>query len=261
MELIVDCHTHLYPHYDLRQAFASALVNFRKAETQAGVRSTPRRALLLTERHDCNFLAELQRGTLSVPNFEIQRAAEDGVLLVRSNLGDEFFLVAGRQVVSAERLEILALLFEGRIADGTNAEEVIKEINRAGGVAVVNWAPGKWMFGRGRRVAELIEQFGDQIALGDTALRPSLWPEPSLIKLGQKLGLKVLVGSDPLPLFGEERRLAALNLVFGRGFDPARPRSSLREVLRNTDGQRIGSRLSCLELVLRLLALKFAAPK
>lgn len=258
MQLAIDCHTHLYPKYDLRQAFACALTNLEELAKLCGLTDGHARAILLTERWDCDFFSELKSGKLKIPNFDLNVAKESGVVTVSSKLGDRLFVYAGRQIVSAERLEFLSLLCEQKIEDGLPAEELIGRISQAGGLAVINWAPGKWFFSRGKLVRNLLERFAGQLLLCDTSLRVKLWPEPQIMRNARAAGVKILAGSDPLPLWVEEKRIGTLGLVFQEDFDPERPLTSLRALLSGVQGEQCGVRLSIWGLVTRLLAMRFS---
>jgi hypothetical protein len=84
--------------------------------------------------------------------------------------------------------------------------DAIRRVTEAGGIAVVAWAPGKWMFNRRKLVSDLLECVeAGSVLLGDTALRPTFWGEPGLMREFRERGGKVLCGSDPLPFPGQER--------------------------------------------------------
>ena len=64
------------------------------------------------------------------------------------------------------------------IADGTPFPEVIDRAHEFGAVCVVPWAPGKWMFDRGRQLRSILAaDERPSFYLGDNGGRPWLWPE------------------------------------------------------------------------------------
>ncbi|MCB0318888.1 MAG: hypothetical protein KDD56_09035, partial [Bdellovibrionales bacterium] len=113
------------------------------------------------------------------------------------------------QLVSKEKVEILGLNINQHIPDGLSASECIKEILNLGGLAVINWAPGKWLFKRRQIIKRLLKDFDTNLALGDTTLRPKLFPEPSLMSRHIADSKPVIRGSDPLPCPGEERLIGS----------------------------------------------------
>ena len=225
--VVADTHVHLYPCYDLGVALASLCANL--ARHGEGVR-----AGFLTERGDHRIFAALRDGSL-LPGagVSVQRLPEAGALLLESE-GRQVYLFGGRQIVTAEKIEVLALGADIDLADGLTAERVIAAVQAADGVPVIGWSPGKWWRSRGRLVGELLRRSrpGD-LLLGDTALRPRRCPEPRLMREARRRGLAVIAGTDPLPLPGEERLLGTYATVFEGAFDTERPLQSARQLLRS----------------------------
>jgi len=113
-------------------------------------------------------------------------------------------LVAGRQIVTAERLEILALGTNQYWEDGQAICDVISSVAKANAVPVLPWGFGKWMGARRRIVVSLIERFSDGLLyLGDNGGRPQILPYPPEFAQAAEIGMKVLPGSDPLPFASE----------------------------------------------------------
>jgi len=225
--VVSDTHVHLHPCYDLGAALASLCANL--APYGEGVR-----AGFLAERGDHRIFAALRAGSLRPGGgFAVQRLPEAGALLLESD-GRQVFLFGGRQIVTAERIEVLALAADIDLADGLPAERVIAAILAADGVPVIGWSPGKWWGARGRLVAELLRRSrpGD-LLLGDTALRPRSAPEPRLMREARRRGLAVIAGTDALPMPGEERLLGTYATIFEGAFDPELPLQSARHLLRS----------------------------
>jgi len=116
------------------------------------------------------------------------------------------------------------------------AKDVINAVSDTGGVPVLSWAPGKWLFKRKYIVRELIDCFSpSQMLIGDTTLRPALWMEPSLMRRAAEKGFSVLAGSDPLPFIGEEKYLGIYGSIINGPFDIDKPISSIRKLLISPD--------------------------
>jgi nucleoside-diphosphate-sugar epimerase len=169
-------------------------------------------------------------------DLKIQGGAEPGVMVIDNpKSGEKLFLFAGRQVVTAERIEVLASLSDAPIDDGLSAEKVIDKVLDIGGMPIVSWAPGKWLFKRHAVVARLLARYGPgQLLLGDTTLRPVGSQQPRLMKKGDATGFGLVAGSDPLPFAGEERRLGSYAILIEGTFQRALPVSSMRNLFRST---------------------------
>jgi len=246
MIVVADTHLHLYPCYD------SAAFFDRLRRNLLGYRADAR-AALLAERFDCDAFGELEAGRLRTGSASVRETGESGALLVRWN-GDGVFLFAGRQIVTAERIEVLAAVTASRIADGAPAAETVQAVIDGGGVPIVSWAPGKWFGRRGAIVAALLDRFSPgQLLLGDSTLRPTVWPTPRLMRAARRRGFPVVAGSDPLPFRGEERFAGAYASRIEGAFDPNRPVSSMRQLLRaGAVGAVLGRRCGPLEVLGRL---------
>ena len=259
MRIEADFHVHLYPSYDLAQSLSSAYHNLQQ---RASKTAAVRYVIGLAERKECDVFSTLASSpsTLLPDPFALQQKQPNVLLLQHPELG-ELTLVAGRQIVSIDRLEVLGIGLASIVADGLATDETIEQILAAGALPVVNWAPGKWLGRRGKIVAELITRYstnGRTLLLGDTALRPVGWSEPRLMSRGASLGLPIIGGSDPLPFAGEEQRIGTfgtsfeINLLEQREFE-VDPWGVLRTALQ-TNGRvltRRGERLSTVGLAYR----------
>lgn len=246
--LVADGHVHLYPFYDLPRAVAALESNLGRH----GVAGTP--AGFLAERHDCHLFRALAQRRVAGRGLEC-RPAGDGALAFGEGADPRLLLFAGRQVVTAERLEVLVLTADLAIGDGLPAADVIRRARDAGAVPVLAWAPGKWFFGRGDVVRRLLDDFAPgELLLGDTTLRPTLWPEPRLMRAGRRRGFGVLAGSDPLPVPGEEVVLGRYATVLEGEFDAADPVPGVRRMLAAAGGVDavIGVRCGVMEVLRRL---------
>jgi len=229
--LIADTHVHFYPSYDA----AAALTCANKTLRSLGRPGTIVQAgLFLTERYDCFFYRDLISGRINLPGYSITPTSENGaVMLENPAAAISILLVAGRQIVTADGVEILALTTDADIPDRQPTDTTLANIRDAGAIPVLSWAPGKWLGRRGNIIRQLIDQAAQgSLALGDTSLRPMGWPTPALIQRGRAKGIPVLAGSDPLPIAGEESVMGSYAVCFDR-YDVTRPVSSIREAIRS----------------------------
>lgn len=245
--LIVDTHVHIYPCHDLHTALEHA---FR----QLAAWGQGQRALLLTERHDCQAFRDMRSGSWRAAGYVISPATESCALNVANRQWESLTIFAGRQIVSRERLEVLALATDAEIEDGQPVDEVLLQVRAQGGVPVLSWAPGKWFGERGRLVRKLLDRAArGELLVGDTSLRPTLWPEPGLMRLARRRGLEVLAGSDPLPFPGEERQVGRYASRLDTVLDLDRPVTSLRAILTSPAlrAASVGRRCGVLEVASR----------
>lgn len=236
LKIVGDGHVHLHPHFHLKLAFDCLVANLsQQAQTVwPGAAAAPWQLVFLAERRGDNFFERLKAGRIdpAAAGLEILSADEGGSLLLRHHTGGRLCLVAGRQIITRERLEILGLVLREELPDLLSAQEVLERIRQAGGVPVLPWALGKWWGARGRLIRQLIlAKRRGELALGDSALRPRLWPEPIGMRQARARGLTILPGSDPLPLAGEERRMGAYGFVYEGPFDLEQPARAARALV------------------------------
>jgi hypothetical protein len=258
MTLIADTHVHVYPCHSPAAVVDRAHRRFARMAPGAA------RVLCLAERSDCDFFECVVGGAGAPrPATDFMPGSEDGCVVAMQSGCPPLYVLAGWQVKPREGIEILALCCRERIEDGLPADETISRIRERGGAAVVPWAVGKWLFGRGRLVRELFGRAAPgELAAADTTMRPTIWPEPAPMRLARRRGLRVVAGSDPLPFAGEEQRVGMLATRWDVALDESRPVSSVR-ALFGADAPppaTVGRRCGALEVWRRMRACAVARP-
>ena len=214
----IDGHVHLYPEADLGRLFTAARDNLTRACPRATAIG-----LLLTETARDDAFAALASGSGVPPGWSVRSFPEDSAALeVDDGAGRPLLLVAGRQIVTAEGLEVLAPATALRFADGRPVAEVLAELHAAGAPAILPWGLGKWLGARGGRVTELFAVGGAGLLAGDNAGRPPFWPRPAVFDRAP-----MLPGTDPLPVPGAETDVGRYGFVLEGGLDPQRPAADL----------------------------------
>ena len=128
--------------------------------------------------------------------------------------GVKIYLVAGRQVVTEEKLEVLALFATRRINKGMSLPATVEAIRQADALPVLPWGAGKWLGKRGETLRDYLSAHEKKrLFLGDNGGRPRFWSTPDLFDFAAKKGILVLPGSDPLPLPGEAARVGSFGFV------------------------------------------------
>jgi hypothetical protein len=195
--MVIDTHLHYYDFYDSALFMRSLVGNLELVSP-----GSQKAGVVLDRAGMAGFeiLAEKAQGIadakVSANESCLSYEAADGSVKV----------YRGVQVACEEGFEVLGLLCAAELKDRLPAMDAIRRVTEAGGIAVVAWAPGKWMFNRRKLVSDLLEGVAaGSVLLGDTALRPTFWGEPGLMHDFRERGGKVLCGSDPLPFPGQER--------------------------------------------------------
>jgi hypothetical protein len=224
--LIIDAHVHIYPNFDLVQALRHSLKNSAAFGYDNAIN-----IWMLTERSDCTFFNQID--SISINGFQFEQTSET-VVTVRNNANEKVLhIFAGRQIVSSDNLEVCALATTFTQPDKKlNTMDTIQAVRNSGGVAAINWAPGKWFGGRGQIVQHVFQTIQpSDLFISDTTMRPSVWTTPKMMAAAQKQGFRVLRGSDPLPFHGEEKYISSYATIVSGDFDSGNPDASLRAVL------------------------------
>jgi hypothetical protein len=216
-KIFVDAHVHIHQCFHLPTFFDSAIANFQAASNSNELENPDEQQcfiLLLTEstpqnsyRHLSDLAAAGQ--CLSSHNgliWSFHHTSEEGGLRALRSDGHSVFLVAGRQIITAEKLEVLGLLTPTVFEDHQPLSQTVQEVRNAGGLPVIPWGVGKWMGKRGRILKRFLATHESPIFLGDNSGRPFFWPRPRLFSFAEEGGGHILPGSDPLPFPAEVTR-------------------------------------------------------
>lgn len=211
--------------------------------------------LFLTERFDCNFFEQLQSGFFDNLGFEVEKLSKTFLRLKELSTNDSLVIVSGRQIISKERLEVLALGTSEKIEDKKPIREIISTLRNSSLRIVLPWSPGKWFFKRGGLIKKLIGEYKqEEIALADVISRPLCYPMPCLIKVAQKKGVQILAGSDPLPFTGEEKYVGTYAIGADVNSDKSEDlKTTLQKLFFDAKNFKvIGERLDPFNVALRL---------
>lgn len=259
--IIADTHIHFYPCYDTESAF-HFIINNLNSVTHPDSRTPspePRKAVFLAERRECCFFADLRDGRIPLTDrFTVEQTPEPDAMRVVEKDRLAFYLFAGRQMATAERLEILSLASGAVIEDGLPAAETVRNVEQNNGVPVLTWALGKWLFQRKKTVLDLIHSFGPQkLLIGDSSMRPAILPQPGPMNIAEKKGFSILAGSDPLPFKGDEQFMGTYTTLIDGDIDENNPATSVRQLLKAGPKKisRAGQRSSIIAVMNRQLKL------
>jgi len=248
-----DAHVHIQENFSIDILFDSARRNFSRQMQQYSPDQPAAFFLLLAEAKNSNYYTDLKKKAdthryLSPGGWQVATTPEpESLLLTRDDWpAGRLFLLAGRQLVSAEKLEVLALATSAILADHQALHETVEAVRSRKGLAVLPWGAGKWLGKRGK------------LFVGDNGGRPSFWPTPRPFIAADTRGIKLLPGSDPLPLPEEELRVGSYGGRVEGNCSNDCPAAELRKLL-TTQSQKIipfGRRLSAWQFVRTQLALR-----
>lgn len=233
--ILFDGHVHIYDCFDLDSFFRSAFGNFSTAGKKLQTMSRHTYYMLFAEAKGCYYfkrLKQLAYGTKPSGDapWRVEKTGEfDSLYVYHEEFPDmRIVIAAGRQIITAENLELLALLSEDEFDDGLSLDRCVEAVTAAGGVPVCPWGVGKWLGGRGKVLRSSREEGGDRFFLGDNGGRPPFWPVPSQFWRGGRAE-KLISGSDPLPLPGEERKAGSFGGILDCDGPKEKPASFLRD--------------------------------
>jgi hypothetical protein len=228
----------------LEKFLDSAYANFRSAAEKLGSSNDFTGVLLLAETSKDNWfqrLTDYANGRelpydKDISNWTFHRTKEDNSLYAISGASKDLLLIAGRQIVTREQLEVLALFTTESFKDDTPIKELIDDIKDKDSIPVIPWGFGKWMGQRGNLLNKMIKaDKNTDFFLGDNGNRPLFLPAPMQFKLAQKQNISNLPGSDPLPFVSEFGRAGCFGTIILDTPAKETPAGHLKEMLRNPE--------------------------
>ncbi len=229
--LLVDAHVHLHDCFDLSQFLDAASANFQQQSDRLGLDQPAIGILLLAEVKGVNAFAQLveqqQQLNQQLSTWEITPTHEAISLRLTHTSGQTLLIMAGRQVVTQEGIEVLALMTEGMLEDGLSLEKTLAGAIALNSLPVLPWGVGKWLGKRGQLVQAGLEASPNTLFAGDNGGRPSFWPLPDFCK-------RQLPGTDPLPLSYEVKRPGSFGFATQAVLDWDKPGESLKQVLSSS---------------------------
>jgi hypothetical protein len=213
--IAVDAHVHL--HRVDRHDLLAATANLARAggTIDGGM-------LLLTESHGCDMFSRLV-GPGFAPTDEAGSVLVEGADVPLA-------IVAGRQAITSERIELLLLGMRDAPPDGLPLDELLERAAGDEVIAVLPWGVGKWTGARRRLVRKTLAAQHGRVLVGDIPARPRLWRD-DILQSAKAMGVTTLSGTDPLPLPGEAARIGSFGQIVAAAIDWRQPATSLFEAL------------------------------
>lgn len=263
---LIDGHVHYYPSFDRDGFFDSALANFRRAAGARGSTSEYAGWLLFAESAGMNYFRRFRdaAGRVAGDVWTFHQTGEAESLVAQRDAGARLLLIAGRQIITAEGLEVLALCCDAEVGDGQPLASVIGAASRLDAIVVLPWAFGKWWSGRGVLIDRLVRSIHPtRIFLGDNGGRTQLIPRPGPFRVAESRGIGILPGSDPFPLRRDQKRIGGYGFAIDGTIERSRPAAALKRLLRNGTGRPLpyGDRIGVLGFCRNQLLIRINAER
>lgn len=226
-KILVDAHVHCHRNLEPTAFLNHAARNFVTAAAASGVRPAGG-VLLFSEMPDANVFAEMSASG-EAGDWRIRSTGEAISLVAERVDALPLLLVAGRQIVTREGLEILILGAPGPFAESVDLATGVAMGQAAGGLAVLPWGFGKWWGRRGRVLDRFLARATPgMVFLGDNGGRLAGAAEPRQFARARERRIPILPGSDPLPLASDAHRAGSYGCVLDGPLDPDRPAAALK---------------------------------
>lgn len=222
--LKADTHVHFHAQFAQDSFLDAALANLDIGHSESGL---VHGMLCLTETSKANWFEQLSVFAESErqpgAGWCIKKTDEPNSLLAVDASDRVLAIIAGRQIVTAEGLEVLALGLDSSYPDGSPLVTVMRDVAQTGAIPVVPWGFGKWLGRRGALIRQIIAEPPCQYLLGDNGGRPWFFREPRLLVEGRRRGIATVCGTDPFPFAWDRHRVGSFGTQWSGGVTRARP--------------------------------------
>jgi hypothetical protein len=123
MRIACDCHVHIYPSHNLPKLLEHGWNNLHRIAPNSELK-----VICLTERFDCHFFQNAAQTFSKFPEISFEQGS-DWLKVTLSN-NRLLYILPGRQIITAERLELLALTKDVTTPDGLCYEDAFAEIEK-----------------------------------------------------------------------------------------------------------------------------------
>lgn len=238
--IVFDGHTHIYDCYDLDGFVLAAFQNLTKIGEKLQPGTGVDYFLLMAEATGVFYFNKLRgmskedgAGLRNRP-WRVKKSSELSALELHHDKfpATRITLVAGRQLITAEKLELLALMSDKDFENGQDLSSTVEAVAEEGGIPVCPWGAGKWLGDRGKVLKNYLKNPHPHFSIGDNGGRPSLWPRPAIFN-SPTCSHRIVSGSDPLPLKGDEKRVGSFGGIIEERCSGDNPVSCLRDLLKD----------------------------
>ena len=233
----MDSHVHLHGCFQIVEFLSAALANMGLSRSSDASRVIG--VLCLTDSPGPNALARLGETVAGgqVGEWLPDSTRESESLILRRGTR-RLLVIAGRQIATRERLEVLAIGTEHAFPHVRSLRDTVSESLDVGAVPIVPGGFGQWWFDRGKKVRQLFDsRVGERAFLGDSGNRTPLLGEPKLLQWARTRGVIVLAGSDPLPFRSQISRVGSYGFCLDGELSGDRPAVAIKARLNELRAQ------------------------
>ena len=243
---LVDAHVHIYDCFDIEILLDAAVRNFSAVASKHGLEDWFA-VLMLTETAEDHAFQELVKAAEEARDrpadsrWQFKATGEAESVVAHRDDGASLVVIAGRQVVTRGKLEVLALGTLETFDDGLEPDEALARVLNSNALAVLPWGVGKWWGSRGELIDVMLERTEKtKLLLGDNSGRPWLFPQPAQFVRAAAERRRILPGSDPLPFAREAVRVGSVGNIVAAEVSETAPAASLKQILRDPANQVTG---------------------
>ncbi len=232
--VLIDSHVHIHETYDVDIFFDFVFNNFLKYAGKIENVKQWKAFLLLTEMEGVNKFEEIKKLQTvgSEKQFKVENTNENISVKIISAEGNEIFVIAGKQIIAENNIEVLALCTNEKLEEGQDLTTTINKINSVNTVPVLPWGVGKWTGKRKEIITEFLKkQKEEKFFLGDNSGRPAFWKAPHLFTVGNETGHFVLPGTDALSIRDEITKTASYGFYVYEQTDSNNPAKTAKEII------------------------------
>ena len=238
----VDAQVHIHACFRQHKFFDAACVNFAAQAYEHDLTQFGGVLLLVESQGNdwFSWLTKMADEGEAIRNgsweaWTIHRTKEQCSLILRSSRGDDLVVIAGRQIITKGQVIVSALLTETVFPDGGKLATTVDAIRKSGGLPMVLWGASKWSGEQGKKLSEFLQsQKPEEIFLGDHGSRHTFLPYPEPFLQAEQQGIRILPGSDPLPLRADYVRPGSAGFSIAAELCQDTPAEDLKRFLQDS---------------------------
>ena len=242
--ILIDTHVHIYDCYNIKRFFNEAFSNFSYYNKKLKLAEKFVCALFLTESNSFQYFDKLRDNSNNIiQDLEkegfFKKESDESCSLVFETAGSNYIIIiAGQQIITEEKLEVLSLGTQQKIEYSLVLEETVRRINNIGAIPVLPWGVGKWLGKRNEVLNVFIKKnHATKFFLGDNSGRPAMFKVPAQFKFSGQNKKLVLRGSDSLPIKSQERKAGSFGFYFVSDLDISNPFRDIKKMIYNLESE------------------------
>jgi len=248
---LIDAHVHIHECYEIESAFDSAAHNSGRIRSAMRYPDSVPSILWLVDQGDGAGIEPRLLSAGGAGHWRLEPLDGPTMGLRHAGTGDRLTVVFGRQIRTAEDLEVLVVGTRAPAVSSLPLQETVEFWVEEDVLVMLPWGFGKWTGSRGRTIVRAYERFSPQgLRLADTGAHSRYRRVPPVFARSLADGYPILAGSDPFPFPDQVGAIGRTGFVLDHV--PAEPDwSDLLTAVRSLKGQptRFGGPLGSREFV------------